>query len=78
MDDFRVIIDYGDSFPADLSFDILPYDLGEVGGAVSSSGIRVGNVDDTVVGNGDFGEVPALYGIPLTSYEGPAAERQFE
>jgi hypothetical protein len=78
MDDFRVIIDYGDSFPADLSFDILPYDLGEVGGAVSSSGIRVGSADDTVVGNGDFGEVEALYGIPLTAYEGPATERQLE
>jgi hypothetical protein len=77
-DDFRVIIDYGDSFPPDLAFDILPYDLGEVGGAVSSSGIRVGSVDDTVVGNGDFGEVEALFGIPLTAYEGPATERQLE
>ena len=78
VDDFRVIIDYGDSFPVGLSFDILPYDLGEVGGAVSSAGIRIGNVEDTVVGNGDFGEEPALYGIPLTSDEEPTAERQPE
>jgi hypothetical protein len=78
VDDFRVIIDYGDSFPVGLSFDILPYDLGELGGAVSSAGIRIGNVEDTVVGNGDFGEEPALYGIPLTSDEEPTAERQPE
>jgi hypothetical protein len=78
MDDFRVIIDYGDSFPADLSFDVLAYDLGEVGGAVSSPGIRVGNIDDSVVGSGDFGEVQALIGIPLTADEGPDAERQIE
>jgi hypothetical protein len=78
LDDFRVIIDYGDSFPTDLSFDILAYDLGEVGGAVSSPGIRVGRTDDSVVGNGDFGEVQSLFGIPLTADEGPEAEPQLE
>jgi hypothetical protein len=79
VDDFRVIIDYGDSFPFDLSFDVLAYDLlGELGGAVSSSGIRVGRTDDSVVGNGDFGEVQALFGIPLTSDEWPDVERQLE
>jgi hypothetical protein len=78
VDDFRVIIDYGDSFPFDLSFDVLAYDLGELGGAVSSPGIRVGRTEDSVVGNGDFGEVQALFGIPLTSDEWPDAERQIE
>jgi len=78
VDDFRVIIDYGDSFPTDLSFDVWAYDLGELGGAVSSPGIRVGRTDDSVVGNGDFGEVQALFGIPLTSDEWPDAERQLE
>jgi hypothetical protein len=77
-DDFRVIIDYGDSFPTDLSFDIWAYDLGELGGAVSSPGIRVGRTDDSVVGNGDFGEVQALSGIPLTSDEWPEVEPQLE
>ncbi len=78
LDDFRVIIDYGDSFPPDLSFDVLAYDLGEVGGAVSSPGIRVGRTDDSVVGNGDFGEVQSLLGIPLTAGEGPEVEPQLE
>jgi hypothetical protein len=78
LDDFRVIIDYGDSFPIDLSFDVLAYDLGVVGAAVSSPGIRVGRTDDTVVGNGDFGEVQSLLRIPLTAYEGPEVEPQLE
>ncbi len=78
VDDFRVLIDYGDSFPPDLSFDILAYDLGKIGGAVSSPGIRVGRTDGSVVGNGDFGEVQALFGIPLTSDEWPDVERQLE
>ena len=74
VDDFRVIVDYGDSFPAGLSFDLGPYDIGEVGGAVSSPGIRVGSARASVVGSGDFGEVRALSGIPLTSNEGPELE----
>jgi hypothetical protein len=78
LDDFRVIIDYGDSFPIDRSFDVLAYDLGVVGAAVSSPGIRVGRTDDTVVGNGDFGEVQSLLRIPLTAYEGPEVEPQLE
>jgi hypothetical protein len=77
-DDFRVIIDYGDSFPTDLSFDVLAYDLGELGGAMSSPGIRVGRTGDSVVGNGDFGEIQALSGIPLTSDKWPEVEPQLE
>ncbi len=71
VDDFRVIIDYGDSFPADLTFDLGPYEVGELGGAVSSPGIRVGSSRASVLGSGDFGEVRGLLRIPLTSNEEP-------
>ncbi len=74
VDDFRVIIDYGDSFPPDLSFDLGPYDVGKVGGAFPSPGIRVGSSRAAVVGAGDFGEIWALSGIPLTSDEEPEPE----
>jgi hypothetical protein len=71
VDDFRVIVDYGDSFPADLAFDLGPYDVGEVGGLVSSPGIRVGSSRALVLGSGDFGEVRRLSRIPLTSNDEP-------
>jgi hypothetical protein len=74
VDDFRVIIDYGSSFPPDLSFDVGPYDVGELGGAIPRPGIRVGNPDGAVIGSGDFGEVGSLFGIPLTADVGPEPE----
>jgi hypothetical protein len=72
VDDFRVIIDYGDSFPEDLAFDMGSYDIGTLGGAVPSQGIRVGDDSNpTVLGSGDFGEIGSLIEIPLTSNTPP-------
>ena len=71
VDDFRVIVDYGESFPADLAFDLGPYEVGEVGGVVPSPGIRVGSSRASVFGSGDFGEVRGLARIPLTSNDEP-------
>lgn len=68
VDDFRIIIDYGSSFPESLAFDVAAYDIGSLGGAVPSTGIRIGDASDpTVLGSGDFGESGSLVGIPLTS-----------
>lgn len=68
VDDFRIIIDYGDSFPPDLSFDILGVDVGLLGGIEPFDGIQVGDtVDDSVFGSGDYGETRSLLQIPLTS-----------
>lgn len=72
MDDFRVIVDYGSAFPADLTFDIEAYSVGSLGGATPLTGIRVGNdVNPTVFGSGDYGETPGLLAIPLTSNVAP-------
>lgn len=72
IDDFRVIIDYGNSFPSDLTFDIEAYDTGSLGGATPSDGIRIGNdASPTVFGSGDYGETPGLADIPLTSNVAP-------
>jgi hypothetical protein len=68
VDDFRVIIDYGDAFGEELSFDILAYDIGVLGGAVPTVGIRVGDdLAPTVFGSGDYGETASLLDVPLTS-----------
>jgi hypothetical protein len=77
MDDFRVIIDYGSEFGDDLSFDILSYRIGQLGGAVPERGLRVGDDAFTIIfGSGDYGEAGSLTGIPLTSttepVEGPS------
>jgi hypothetical protein len=73
MDDFRVIVDYGSSFPNDLAFDIEAYSVGSLGGATPLGGIRVGNDGNpTVFGSGDYGETPGLLAIPLTSNVAPA------
>jgi hypothetical protein len=72
VDDFRVIIDYGSSFPSDIAFDIEAYDVGTLGGATLLDGIRVGNDASPVVfGSGDYGETPGLLDIPLTSTVAP-------
>ncbi len=68
VDDFRLIIDYGDSFPADLSFDVLGVEVTPPQGSEPLSGILVGNAGQPVVfGSGDYGEDPSLRDIPLTS-----------
>jgi hypothetical protein len=72
VDDFRVIIDYGESFPESLAFDISAYDAGSLGGALPSLGIRVGDDSNpAVLGSGDFGEAGTVIGIPLTASEAP-------
>ena len=72
VDDFRVIIDYGDDFGSELSFDVLAYDVGVLGGAVPTEGIRVGeDTNPLVFGSGDFGETRSLLDIPLTSTTPP-------
>jgi len=72
VDDFRVIVDYGDAFTEGLAFDLLAYDIGVLGGAIPTDGIRVGDDADPVVfGSGDYGETPSLLDIPLTSTTPP-------
>lgn len=72
IDDFRVIIDYGSSFVPDLSFDVMSYRIGQLGGAVPERGIRVGDDFNPIVfGSGDFGEAGSLMGLPLTSTTEP-------
>jgi hypothetical protein len=72
VDDFRIIIDYGSSFPDGLAFDIGSYDIGSLGGVAPSKGIRVGDdANPSVPGSGDFGEVDGLAGIPLTTTAPP-------
>lgn len=72
LDDFRVIIDYGSSFPADISFDIASYLIGQLGGAVPERGFLVGDDANPIVfGSGDFGEAGSLFGSPLTSTTEP-------
>ena len=72
VDDFRVIVDYGDSFTEDQHFSIGLYESGMIGGAVPSKGIQVGNIEDlSVLGSGDFGEIGSLNNIPLTSDTAP-------
>jgi len=65
VDDFRVIIDYGDSFPADLAFDVGAYAVGLLGGAPEpSTGFRLGDeFSDSEAGS--------LTGIALTATGGP-------
>ncbi|NUP95832.1 MAG: hypothetical protein HUU28_06670 [Planctomycetaceae bacterium] len=67
VDDFRVILDYGTSFPTDLSFDVSTYDIGTLGGVPLSPGYRIGDVGGAVPGSGDFGEVGSVREIPLTA-----------
>ncbi len=75
MDDFRVIIDYGSAFGADLSFDIKSYRIGQLGGAVPERGIRIGDDFNAIIlGSGDFGEAGSVLGVPLTSATEPTTD----
>ena len=72
VDDFRVIIDYGDSFPDGLTFDVGAYDLPVFGGVVPNLGFLVGDdANPSVPGSGNFGEAGSLLGIPLTTVTSP-------
>ena len=71
VDDFRLIIDYGSSFPADMSFDIELHTVSGVEDLEHQAGIRIGDPGGAVFGNGDYGEVPGLDDIPLTALAAP-------
>ena len=67
VDDFRVIIDYGDSFPPNLSFDISAFELTTLGTVPPRVGYRIGNEDTpTVPGSGNYGDEESVLGIALT------------
>ena len=57
LDDFRVIIDFGNSFPQDRAFSVELSPANEVGIRVGSSGVP---------GSGDYGETTSVTNIPLT------------
>ena len=74
VDDFRVIVDYGDAFDPGHHFSIRGYSIPALGGTPLSHGFLVGNVGSPVVlGSGDFGEAGSLLRVPLTSTEPPEA-----
>ncbi|MEZ4650718.1 MAG: hypothetical protein R3E97_18440 [Candidatus Eisenbacteria bacterium] len=65
VDDFRILIDFGESFPSGLSFDILGVDVGVLGGVEPFDGIQIGDtVDDSIFGSGDYGETRSLLQFP--------------
>ena len=66
VDDFRIIIDYGDSFPDSLGLTWVGVDWEQLGGAQPATGVHVGTEDPTVWGSGDYGEVLSVKDIPLT------------
>ncbi len=71
MDDFRVVVDYGDSFPFGAFCDISLSTGSNTEGFPYVTGIQVGNVDGLVPGSGDFGEVTNLR-VPLTPIPEPS------
>jgi hypothetical protein len=61
MDDFRIIVDYGDAFTDEATFSIqLNNGPRPSGGTSYSTGIQVGNTDGVVQGSGDYGEITQL------------------
>lgn len=72
VDDFRVILDYGSSFPANQDFSVFSYPLPSLGGAPISPGYQIGDVVNTSVpGSGAYIDAGSLIGIPLTTSTGP-------
>ncbi|MCP3918678.1 MAG: hypothetical protein GY711_24290 [bacterium] len=72
VDDFRVIVDYGDSFAPNVAFALDTFAAVSIGSGAPQAGIRLG--DDTnpiVFGSGDYGEVGRLSPIPITSVNPP-------
>jgi len=66
VDDFRIIVDYGDAFTDEATFSIqLNNGPRPSGGTPYSTGIQVGNTDGVVQGSGDYGEITQLT-VPLT------------
>ncbi|HEY3175199.1 MAG TPA: hypothetical protein VGK94_05500 [Candidatus Polarisedimenticolia bacterium] len=73
MDDFRVIVDYGTSFAPGNSLQVNLFEE-RLGNVTASTGIRIGDATGGAEpGNGDFGEVTHLVGIPLTTSDPPVA-----
>jgi hypothetical protein len=76
-DAFSVIIDYGDSFPDNSSFDIiLDTGISEFRGIEFDKGIQVGDITSSVFGAGDYGEVTSL-SVPLTVIPEPISSILF-
>ena len=66
VDDFRIIVDYGDAFTDEATFSIQLNNVPRPpGGTPYSTGIQVGNTDGVVQGSGDYGEITQLT-VPLT------------
>ena len=66
MDDFRIIVDYGNAFADGATFSIqLINGPWPSEGTPYSTGIQVGNTDGVVQGSGDYGEITELT-VPLT------------
>lgn len=73
LDDFRVLIDYGSSWTPGVDFDLQLIIDDDVISVDTERGIRLGDPGGAVLGNGDYGEVDGLQGIPLTSAALPTA-----
>ena len=78
LDDVRILIDYGSSFPADVSIDVestaasVPSDLN------LAFGMQVGDPSGgPAAGSGDYGEVRAVLGIPLIGSSVPSTGSGF-
>ena len=65
VDDVRILIDYGSSFPADASFDLQFLDPDVPAHEELFLGLQVGDTTGTVPGALDYGEAEGVQGIPL-------------
>ena len=72
LDDFRVLIDHGSSFPANVDFDVqLIVDNAAVN-LDSEAGVRVGIVPSPTTGNGVWSDANGLTDIPLIGTSTPS------
>ena len=67
VDDFRVLIDYGSSFPTDVAFDVQLITDSAAVRQVGETGIQVGEIAGPVLGNGVWLDAAGVDSIPLTS-----------
>ncbi|MCP3919229.1 MAG: hypothetical protein GY711_27130 [bacterium] len=73
VDDFRVIVDYGDSFEPTLAFSLDTFGGVTIGTGTPHLGIRVGDDSNPIVfGSGDYGEAGRLSTIPITTTTPPS------
>ncbi|MCP3918296.1 MAG: hypothetical protein GY711_22340 [bacterium] len=66
VDDVRILIDFGSSFPAESTFTVESPDVGLPSADPMSQGIRIGGSGGAIPGSGDGGEARSLVDIPLT------------